>query len=449
MPEEVENLEDNNNEVGGQSNNNTHASSSTPLRNVANNKKDNIVDFNKYKSRKKTGNNDNVSSSGTSSNVNIPKRSMGSNIVNNAKRQIANRALSSVPVLGTLNNLNNIRKNVMARRNTNPTTTGGIVSNNREDNSRSDSITSGVTSNDDSTSDDSVVSNEESESRSLNPLRSIFGSNNKFSSKFKLFGRIPLSTKFMIGLFGFIISFLFIFLIPITVIGFFSGFWGLDTAEASSGGSGDIDYGDYSLSSDGHEILHEPLDTFLESKGTSLEEFNNLIVSNVQEAGSGTRAGVVAAAVTLIAELGNNYNVKVPYFWTGGHGSISVGAEASWGSNTCYTAANGQAYTYCGLDCSGFVTWAINNGGFSIPVQSSATFVYLEGAERVSLSSSAVLQAGDLLATSGHIILVVGVDDNGYICAEAAGNETGVLFSRKSFDASGYYGIDMSGFYGG
>ena len=33
--------------------------------------------------------------------------------------------------------------------------------------------------------------------------------------------------------------------------------------------------------------------------------------------------------------------------------------------------------------------------------------------------------------------------------AEAAGNETGVLFSRKSFDASGYYGIDMSGFYGG
>lgn len=444
MPEEVENLEDDNNEVSGQSNNNAHASSSSPLKNNTSNE-NNIIDFNKYKSRKKIGNNDNVSNSSTPSNsVNIPRRSMGTNIVNNAKRQIANRALSSVPVLGTLNNLNNIRKSVMARRNASPTTTGGIVSNNRTEGVSDDGITNDVTSN-----DESVVSNEENESRSLNPLHSIFGSNNRFSSKFKLFGRIPISTKIFVGFLGFLVTFLFIFLIPITVIGFFSGFWGLDMTETSSGGSGNTSYGDYSLSSDGHEILHESLDTFLESKGTSLEEFNNLIASNVQEAGSGTRAGVVAAAVTLISELGNNYGVKIPYFWGGGHGHIATGAEASWGSGRCYTYANGQAYTYCGLDCSGFVTWAINNGGFSIPVQSSNTFVYLDGAERVSLSSSAVLQAGDLLATSGHIILIVGVDDNGYICAEAAGNETGVLFSRKSFDASGYYGIDMSGFYGG
>ena len=125
---------------------------------------------------------------------------------------------------------------------------------------------------------------------------------------------------------------MFLILIPFTVIGFFSGFWGIDIAEASSGGTGTIDYGDYSLSSDGHEILHESLDTFLASNGTNLEEFNNLIATNVEEAGSGTRAGVVAAAVTLIAELGNNYGVKIPYFWGGGHSTISIGAEGSWGS---------------------------------------------------------------------------------------------------------------------
>ena len=173
MPEEVENLEDDNNEVSDQSNNNAHASSSSPLRSITNNKKDNIVDFNKYKSRKQVGNRDN----NASNSVNMPRRSMGGNIVNNAKRQIANRALSSVPVLGTLNNLNNIRKSVMARRNTNPTTTGGIVSNTRTEGVSDDGITNDVTSN-----DDSVVSNEENESRSLNPLRSIFGSNNRFSS---------------------------------------------------------------------------------------------------------------------------------------------------------------------------------------------------------------------------------------------------------------------------
>ena len=338
----------------------------------------------------------------------------------------------------------------MARRNATPAT-GGIVGNNREESSRDDGITNSVTGND-NTNDDSVVSSEESEASSLNPLSSIFGGRKKASGRFSFFGKLSTPVKLLIGIFGPLVGFMLVFFIPIVVIGLFSGLFATDEVFANNNigtSGGNIDYGDYVLSSDGDQILHERLDTFLQSNGTSLEEFNNLIASNVQEAGYGTRAGVVAAAVTLIAELGNNYNVKVPYFWGGGHGSISVGAEASWGSNTCYTSANGQIYSYCGLDCSGFVTWAINNGGFSIPVQSSGTFVYLDGAERVSLSNSAVLQAGDLLATSGHIILIVGVDDSGYICAEAAGNETGVLFSRKSFDASSYYGIDMSGFYGG
>ena len=440
MPEENEYLEDTNKKNNDVKNKDSsrNSSSKSSHRGSASN----IIDFNKYKSRKKNSANfNNDSPKGE-----VPHRQ--NRVVNNLKNQVANRALSNVPALRTLNNLNNIRKSVMARRNS---TTGGIVGNNRKESSRDDGITSSVTGND-NTNDDSVVSNEESESSSLNPLSSIFGGRKKISGRFSFFGKLSTPVKLLIGIFGPLVTFMLVFFIPIVVIGLFSGLFATDEVFANNNigtGGGSIDYGDYVLSSDGDQILHERLDTFLQSNGTSLEEFNNLIASNVQEAGYGTRAGVVAAAVTLIAELGNNYNVKVPYFWTGGHGSISVGAEASWGSNTCYTSANGQIYNYCGLDCSGFVTWAINNGGFSIPVQSSGTFVYLAGAKRVSLSSSAVLQAGDLLATSGHIILIVGVDDSGYICAEAAGNETGVMFSRKSFDASSYYGIDMSGFYGG
>lgn len=440
MSEENEYLEDTNKKNNDVKNKDSsrNSSSKSSHRGSASN----IIDFNKYKSRKKNSANfNNDSPKGE-----VPHRQ--NRVVNNLKNQVANRALSNVPALRTLNNLNNIRKSVMARRNS---TTGGIVGNNRKESSRDDGITSSVTGND-NTNDDSVVSNEESESSSLNPLSSIFGGRKKISGRFSFFGKLSTPVKLLIGIFGPLVTFMLVFFIPIVVIGLFSGLFATDEVFANNNigtGGGSIDYGDYVLSSDGDQILHERLDTFLQSNGTSLEEFNNLIASNVQEAGYGTRAGVVAAAVTLIAELGNNYNVKVPYFWGGGHGSISVGAEASWGSNTCYTSANGQIYNYCGLDCSGFVTWAINNGGFSIPVQSSGTFVYLAGAKRVSLSSSAVLQAGDLLATSGHIILIVGVDDSGYICAEAAGNETGVMFSRKSFDASSYYGIDMSGFYGG
>ncbi len=214
--------------------------------------------------------------------------------------------------------------------------------------------------------------------------------------------------------------------------------------------SGIIDYGDYVLSSDGHTILHEPLDSFLESQGTSLEAFNGLIEKNVKKAGFGTRAGVVAAAVTLIAELGNNYNVKVPYYWGGGHADgVVIGALGYWGSTQCHTYANNQSYNYCGLDCSGFVPWAIKNGGFNIAQMLAGNFQNMSGVQKVSLSSSPVLEPGDLLESSGHIVLVVGIEESSgnYICAEASGNAAGVLFTRRPFNSSGYWGIKMDGWY--
>ena len=439
MPEEeIDYSKDTNNKKNNEKNKGTsHASSKSSLNDVASD----ITNFNKYKSRKK--NSANIEGN-TTNNTSSP--TMRNRLSSGIKNQVANKALASVPALRALNTLNNVRRNIMTKRNNNSSLGGGLNKNSESVQDDNDT-TSGVSS-----GDNIIDSTEDAEFTSSNPLSSIFGGRKKASGRFSFFGKLSTPVKLLIGIFGPLVGFMLVFSIPIVVIGLFSGLFATDEVFANNNigtSGGNIDYGDYVLSSDGDQILHERLDTFLQSNGTSLEEFNNLIASNVQEAGYGTRAGVVAAAVTLIAELGNNYNVKVPYFWGGGHGSISVGAEASWGSNTCYTSANGQIYSYCGLDCSGFVTWAINNGGFSIPVQSSGTFVYLDGAERVSLSNSAVLQAGDLLATSGHIILIVGVDDSGYICAEAAGNETGVLFSRKSFDASSYYGIDMSGLYGG
>lgn len=226
-----------------------------------------------------------------------------------------------------------------------------------------------------------------------------------------------------------------------------------DITSAKCARAGNIDYGDYTLSSDGHTILHQPLDQFLEDNGTSLEEFNKLIADNVDDAGFGTRAGVVAAAVTLIGELGDNYGVRVPYYWGGGHyDGVIIGAHHYWGSDPdCTTYANNQTYDYCGLDCSGFVPWAIKNGGFGMNQMLAGDFKDINGAEKVTLKSNqAVLQPGDLLESEGHIVLVVGIDEdtNEYICAEAAGNQYGVLFMRRPFKPSGYWGVNMDGYYG-
>ena len=215
--------------------------------------------------------------------------------------------------------------------------------------------------------------------------------------------------------------------------------------------SGTIDYGDYELSSDGHSILHQRLDTFLENNGSSLEEFNNLLKNNVDDAGYGTRAGVAVAGVTLIAEMGNNYGVKIPYFWGGGHSSNDLIGEAlgKWGSTECHTYANDQHYNYCGLDCSGFVAWAIKTGGFHIGPTGSGSFRNLSGAKVVHLRDQVLLQPGDLLEGPGHIVLVVDIDEENhqYICAEASGNSRGVLFTRRSFTESSYVGVDLEDFY--
>ena len=219
---------------------------------------------------------------------------------------------------------------------------------------------------------------------------------------------------------------------------------------------GAYDYGDYELTSEGDPILHQPLDQFLQSQGTSLEEYNELIAENVDDAGYGTRAGVVAGSVTMVAELGNNYDVKVPYYWGGGHSNNDLTGEAlaKWGSTKCHTFANNQHYNYCGLDCSGFVAWALNVGGFKCGPTGAGSFYKKNGAQKVNLNpNSPVLQPGDILeyknATGGHAILVVGIDEDTkeYICIEAMGNAHGVLFTRRSFGLSGYWGVDMEDFY--
>lgn len=420
MPEEsVEYLDDN-------ENNEKSSSNSSPKNNT-----NNIIDINEYKSRK----NSSKSSDSKNDSLNLRNR-VGNTIKRGITNKAMNKASQALPAIGAINTANNIRKMAVARKK------GVAATNNTEVNGETENTEDNATVN----TTDNVVEDNNSEKPTFNPLASIFGSKNSFMSRFTFWGKLSLPLKVAIIAGPALFAILLLLIILAIPLGAHSSLLSLDTG-IKSNSTGTIDYGDYVLSSDGHQILHEPLSSFLESKGTSLEEFNNLIASNVEDAGYGTRAGVVSAAVTLIAELGNNYGVKIPYFWGGGHGVIANGADGSWGSSACHTYANGNSYNYCGLDCSGFVPWAIYNGGFNISPLTTGGFQSLPGAQRVTLTDSAILQPGDLLESSGHIVLIVGIEGNQYVCAEASGNTTGVLFTRRSFDEPRYWGVNMDGFY--
>ena len=445
MPEEVENLEDENNDAVSSN------SSNSSLKSTAGNVASNIVDFNKYKNRK--NNKANIDSGSTKNNAgNSLKSSLlnkGNSAVNGLKNKAGNAILDKVsnahPALKALSVLNNLNKTRKNRKNKKAGIVGGE---NQSNENNSDNTPNTNTNNSSASTSNESSDGNESSGKISNPLNRIFG-NDVFAGKFNFFGKVPIPIKIIMMLSG-PLFLLFIFLSPIIlVIAFFSSLFGADDSLAigTSGGVGNIDYGNYELVSDGDEILNQALDVFLESHGSSLEEFNNLIASNVEDSGYGTRAGVVAAAVTLIAELGNNYNVKIPYFWGGGHGQMIEGAASNWGSGRCFTSANGQAYTACGLDCSGFITWALYNGGFDVAARSAGSFQNLSGAERVTLEDSAILEPGDLLESNSHIVLVIGVDEDEYICAEASSRTTGVLFTRRPFTKSGYWGVKMDGFY--
>ncbi len=389
---------------------------------------------NKYQSIKNNKLNNN-------NNNNIPSKNpmpLG-NRPNMVGNKLANKISNLHPALKAINTIRNIKRGIGGIG-------GGLASSvSNKDSSVNESNNDNISS---VPSDNSISSTIEADTSSK--VGSPLGGVMNFLGGISIFGKVSLPLKFAIMFGGPLIFVLFIMLVVSLPIMYFSGFFGMDDVSANSSGTvSDIAYGDYELSSDGDEILHESLSSFLESKGSSIEEFNNLISSNVDAASYGTRAGVVASAVTLIAELGNNYDVKIPYYWGGGHGNMIDGADSSWGSSSCKAVANGKIYDHCGLDCSGFVAWAIWNGGFNISARTAGSFQNLPGAKHVSLTSSAVLQPGDLLESSSHVILVVGIDEEAgeYICAEASGLESGVLFSRKAFNNSYYWGVDMEGFY--
>lgn len=206
------------------------------------------------------------------------------------------------------------------------------------------------------------------------------------------------------------------------------------------------------------------------------EEENNILdaalLDRINDAGQNTRAGVVAAARFLTLE----FAYRIPYFYENGrlnnygdgrkvdgegryyhkglylnksrYSNISkkFTGPGAWGCKiTQYQ--DEPAYGFVprlrypnGLDCSGFISWTLLNGGFDVgdvgagDIISRKDDLYDLGEKNTlnsELLSSGKVKVGDLIAYPGHMAIIAGIDTEGnYYVAESLPQFKGVVLNK-------------------
>lgn len=194
---------------------------------------------------------------------------------------------------------------------------------------------------------------------------------------------------------------------------------------------------------------------------------DDILYDRIEQAGYKSRAGVVAAARFLTLEFAyrvhyfyengrlNNYE---PYKYVDGEGryyhrglylstnkikdlKATFVGPAIWGCNLQnYTDwgsyVTGKLYPN-GLDCSGFVTWALLNGGFDVGDIGAGTdnehFDLTDLGTKVNITeelmNSGRVKVGDLIGLDGHMAILAGWDETNYYIAESLNTTGGVVMT--------------------
>ena len=215
-----------------------------------------------------------------------------------------------------------------------------------------------------------------------------------------------------------------------------------------------------------NNILHQPLDQFLSSRGSSVAQVNQSIFNSVNNAGYGTGKGVAAAAYSLVTVLDQNFGIRLPYAH-GGHAvymnsptrqnyMTPLGVDGAWGTRVDLRWGTKEKYgqvdtnsPYYGIDCNGFAQWAIYNGGFKyIHVYTDAASMSKYGSTCRMTDSNCNGEPGDLLVNGGHVVVIVGATDTNYIIAQSGSQSTGIYITNKAKHSDGSYSVvKMKSFY--
>lgn len=201
-------------------------------------------------------------------------------------------------------------------------------------------------------------------------------------------------------------------------------------------------------------------DKISETENDLLDE---ILKEKVNEVGNKTRAGVVEAARFLTL----HFPYKIEYFYENGRlGTNKIDGEGRYYHEGLYLnssryssiskSGSGPKAWGCklysspvrkktnnGLDCSGFVSWALLNGGFN-PGDIGAGFTSTRNLTNLgelkkvtkSLIESNKIKAGDLVhnyEATGHIGIIIGIDEDNYYVAQAIWyDDKGVTVTKVS-----------------
>lgn len=228
-------------------------------------------------------------------------------------------------------------------------------------------------------------------------------------------------------------------------------------------------------------ILNNEKD-YLSCNRYSLEESNlldQLLDYRIKEAGEKTRAGAVEAARFLTLE----FPYRLTYFlengrlitagnrtYCDGEGRyyhkglylhetkkesliVSNRGPAIWGCDL-YNGVEKRTFAN-GLDCSGFISWALLNAGYD-PGDGGAGITELKTdmddlGKKITIKDAIELnhfKVGDLMSRYGHIGMIVGIDNETIYIAEALDDDLHILVQNKMDLAKKWkYIIDMDDFY--
>ena len=193
------------------------------------------------------------------------------------------------------------------------------------------------------------------------------------------------------------------------------------------------------ISKKDRKILKKYVETDCELLCAVVTASKGFVRESVGDDVSEERVNVISAAYSLVGKVG--------YFW-GGKSAV-LGVDPSWGVTEMVSAegskSTGTLRAY-GLDCSGFVTWAVINGYQNQGMQDVVGDGTSDQWEKANVVSEADAQPGDLVFQKGpeagsdnHVGILCGKTDAGdWIAVHCSSGKNGVTVG-EAYSASFRY----------